>query len=52
MAVGAYLRILLATKTGISFTYKGATTEVPRVGSYVTQSADIIIAFTTPLKTN
>ena len=43
---------VLATKTGISFTYKGATTEVPRIGSYATQSADIIVAFTTPLKTN
>lgn len=47
----AALRVL-ATKTGISFTYKGATTEVPRAGSYATQSADIIVAFTTPLKTN
>ena len=43
---------VLATRTGISFTYKGATAEVPRLGSYATQSADIIIAFTTPLKSN
>ena len=43
---------VLATKTGISFTYRGATSEVTRVGSFATQSADIIIAFTTPLKTN
>jgi len=47
----AALRVL-ATKTGMSFTYRGATTEVPRLGSYSTQSADIVIAFTTPLKTN
>ena len=43
---------VLAAKTGMSFTYKGATTEVPRVGSYAKQSADIIIAYTTPAKTN
>ena len=47
----ASLRVL-AVKTGMSFTYEGATTEVPRVGSYARQSADIIIAFTTPTKTN
>jgi len=47
----AALRVL-ATKTGMSFTYMGATTEVPRLGSYAKQSADIVIAFTTPLKTN
>ena len=43
---------VLGAKTGMSFTYKGATTEVPRVGSYARQSAEIIVAFTTPLKTN
>jgi len=47
----AALRVL-ATKTGMSFTYTGATTEVPRLGSYAKQSADIVIAFTTPLKSN
>lgn len=47
----AALRVL-ATRSGMSFTYKGATSEVPRVGSYAKQSADIIIAFTTPTKTN
>ncbi len=43
---------VLGTKTGMVFTYKGATTEIPRVGSYAGQSAEIIVAFTTPLKTN
>ena len=43
---------VLAVKTGMTFTYKGATAEVPRQGSYVKQSADIIIAYTTPAKTN
>jgi predicted Zn-dependent protease len=43
---------LLAVKSGMAFTYKGATTEVPRVGSTARQSADIVIAFTTPAKTN
>jgi hypothetical protein len=42
----------LSVKTGIPFTYRGATAEVPRLGSYVRQSADIIIAYTTPAKTN
>jgi len=43
---------ILSLKTGITFTYGGATTEVPRVGSTATQSADIIIGYTTPAKTN
>jgi hypothetical protein len=43
---------VLAAKSGMAFTYKGATTEVPRVGSSAKQSAEIIIAFTTPAKTN
>jgi hypothetical protein len=43
---------LLASRSGLRFTYKGATREVPRVGSYAKQSADIIIAYTTPSKTN
>ena len=43
---------VLAAKSGMSFTYKGATSEVPRQGSYLTQSADIVIAYTTPAKTN
>ncbi|MEP7036054.1 MAG: hypothetical protein ABI934_10735 [Actinomycetota bacterium] len=43
---------VLGLKTGMAFTYMGATTEVPRVGSYARQSAEIIIAFTSPAKTN
>ena len=43
---------VLGAKSGMTFTYKGATSEVPRQGSYVKQSADIIIAYTTPAKTN
>jgi len=43
---------LLGAKTGMSFVYKGATAEVPRVGSYDRQSADVIIAYTTPSRTN
>ena len=43
---------LLAAKTGMSFKYKGATREVPRNGSSTKQSADIVIAYTTPSKTN
>ena len=47
----ASLRVLGA-RTGMSFSDKGATTEIPRVGSYARQSADIVIAFTTPSKTS
>ncbi len=47
----ASLRVLGA-KTGMSFSYRGTTAEIPRVGSYARQSADLIVAFTTPLKTN
>ena len=43
---------VLAAKSGMTFTYKGSTAEVPRQGSYPTQSADIVIAYTTPAKTN
>jgi hypothetical protein len=42
----------LAAKSGIPFTYQGATNEVPRVGSGARQSAEVIIAYTTPAKTN
>jgi hypothetical protein len=38
-------------RTGMSFTYNGPTTEVPVAGSYARQSADLIIAYTTPAKT-
>lgn len=37
--------------TGIAFSYKGSTTEVPTVGSMPQQSAEVIIAFTTTDKT-
>jgi hypothetical protein len=47
----ASLRVL-AARTGMSFTYRGATAEIPRAGSYARQSAEIIIAFTTPSKTS
>jgi len=43
---------ILSAKTGITFTYGGGTSEVPRVGSTAAQSADIIIAYTTPAGTN
>ena len=42
----------LGAKTGMSFTYRGQTGEVPRVGSGAKQTADVIIAYTTPAKTN
>ena len=38
--------------TGFRFVYKGGTTEVPRVGSMPKQTAELIIAFTSPSKTN
>ena len=43
---------VLAAKSGLAYTYRGQTTEVPRVGSTAKQSAELIIAFTTPAKTN
>lgn len=42
----------VAATTGFTFLYKGGTTEVPRVGSMPTQSAELVIAFTSPTKTN
>lgn len=42
----------LSAKTGIPFTYRGGTAEVPRKGSSAKQSAELIIAYTTPAKTN
>lgn len=42
----------IASRTGIPFSYKGATREVPRVGNHAKQSAEIVIAYTTPAKTN
>ena len=46
---GSVARISKAT--GITFSYKGSTTEVPRVGSLPKQTAEIVIAYTTPDKT-
>ncbi len=43
---------ILASKTGLVYTYRGQTREVPRVGSSARQSAELIIAFTTPSRTN
>jgi hypothetical protein len=42
----------LSAKSGIGWIYKGTTAEVPRQGSAPKQSADLIIAYTTPAKTN
>jgi len=42
----------LSARTGIPFTYRGGTGEVPRKGSSAKQSAELIIAYTTPAKTN
>jgi hypothetical protein len=42
----------LAAYTGMVFSYRGSTTEVPHVGSMPTQSAELVIAYTTPAKTS
>jgi hypothetical protein len=42
----------VAANTKFVFSYKGSTTEVPRVGSMAKQSAELVIAFTTPTRTN
>jgi hypothetical protein len=42
----------VALNTKFVFAYKGSTTEVPRVGSMAKQSAELVIAFTSPSKTN
>jgi hypothetical protein len=42
---------VLAAKSGIPFAYQGATGEVPQPGSSASQSAEIIIAYTTPAGT-
>jgi hypothetical protein len=47
---GSVARISKAT--GIAFSYKGTTAEVPRVGSMSRQTAEVVIAFTSPDKTN
>jgi hypothetical protein len=41
----------VATATRMKFTYKGTTSEVPQPGSASKQSAEIIIAWTSPSKT-
>ena len=42
----------VALNTKFVFTYKGTTSEVPKVGSMAKQSAELVIAFTSPSKTN
>ena len=42
----------ISATTKFTFAYKGGTTEIPRVGSMPTQAAELIIAFTSPTKTN
>lgn len=42
----------VTASTGFTFSYKGSTTEVPRVGSMPKQTAELIVAFTSPSKTN
>ena len=41
----------IATYTGMTFSYKGSTTEVPQVGSMPKQTAELVIAYTSPTKT-
>ena len=41
----------IATYTGMTFSYKGSTTEVPQVGSMAKQSAELVIAYASPSKT-
>ena len=42
----------ISTYTGIKFSYKGSTTEVPRPGSMPKQTAELVIAYTSPSKTS
>ena len=42
----------LSAKSGIAWIYRGTTAEVPRQGSASKQTADLIIAYTTPARTN
>lgn len=42
----------ISTYTGIRFSYKGSTTEVPQTGSMPRQTAELVIAYTTPSRTN
>ncbi|WP_270889284.1 hypothetical protein [Pedococcus sp. 5OH_020] len=41
----------LAAYTGFTFSYKGTTTEVPQVGSMPRQTAELVIAYSSPSKT-
>lgn len=42
----------LAYRTGFRLTYRGTTREVPQRGSVDRQSAELVIAYTTPRRTN
>lgn len=46
----ALAQVSAATK--FVFSYKGSTNEVPRTGSMAKQTAELVIAFTSPSKTN
>jgi hypothetical protein len=41
----------IAAYTGMTFSYKGSTTEVPQVGSMPKQTAELVIAYTSPTRT-
>ena len=42
----------VTASTGFTFSYKGTTTEVPRSGSMPKQTAELVVAFTSPSKTD
>ncbi len=42
----------LASVTGIAYSYKGTTVEVPRSSNIDTQSAELVVAVTTPARTD
>lgn len=42
----------LAQWTGLRFSYKGTTSETPEAGNASSQSAELVIAYTTPWQTN
>ena len=44
--------VQVQNSTGFRFVYKGSTTEVPRVGSMPKQTAELVVAFTSPTKTD
>jgi len=43
-----YAMRVLAARTGVPFTYRGQTAEIPQINSYARQSAELIIAYTIP----